>query len=143
MSSKIDRLKALANELSSYEIDRKKNYKRLKELFDLFKLYAKVEDFNTIFEFKAMNLSGISLNCATIGEISEGKYAQIIAITYEEEEGKKRAKNVNLKYFGRVEKLDEELKNKIIEFVLRWRLEKSFLGVDHYRRMIKELIKDR
>jgi len=141
MSNKIDRLKALANKLYSYEIDRKKNHKRLKELFDLFELSTKVEDFNTIFEFKAVNLSGISLNNTTLGEISEGKYAQIIAITYEEEEGKKRAKNVNLKYFGRVEKLDEELKNEIIEFVLRWRLEKSFLGVDHYRKMIKELIK--
>jgi len=141
MSNKIDRLKALANKLTSYEIDRKKNHKRLKELFDLFELSTKVEDFNTIFEFKAVNLSGISLNNTTLGEISEGKYAQIIAITYEEEEGKKRAKNVNLKYFGRVEKLDEELKNEIIEFVLRWRLEKSFLGVDHYRKMIKELIK--
>ena len=141
MSNKIDRLKALANKLSSYEIDRKKNQKRLKELFDILGLSTKIEDFKTIFEFKAMNLSGISLNYQSLGEISEGKYAQIIAITYEEEEGKKRAKNVNLKYFGRVEKLDEELKNEIIEFVLRWRLEKSFLGVDHYRKMIKELIK--
>jgi len=141
MSNKIDRLKALANELSSYEIDRKKNQKRLKELFDLFELSAKVENFNTIFKFKAMNLSGISLNYNTLGEISKGKYAQIIAITYEEENGKKKAKNINLKYFGRVEKLDKELKNEIIEFVLRWRLEKSFLGVDHYRKMIKGLIK--
>ncbi|WOE68771.1 hypothetical protein RZR97_06525 [Hydrogenimonas thermophila] len=142
MSNKIDRLKALANELSSYEIDRKKNQKRLKELFNTLELYSKVEDFEKIFEFKAMNLSGISLNNSSLGEISEGKYAQIIAIIYAEEEGKKRAKNVNLRYFGRVEKLDEELKRDIIEFVLRWRLEKSFLGVDHYRKMIKELIKE-
>ncbi|SFP24916.1 hypothetical protein [Hydrogenimonas thermophila] len=142
MSNKIDRLKALANELSSYEIDRKKNQKRLKELFNTLELYSKVEDFEKIFEFKAMNLSGISLNNSSLGEISEGKYAQIIAIIYAEEEGKKRAKNVNLRYFGRVEKLDEELKRDIIEFVLRWRLEKSFLGVDHYKKMIKELIKE-
>jgi len=142
MSNKIDRLKELANELSSYEIDRKKNQKRLKELFDILGLSAKIEDFKKIFEFKAMNLSGISLNYSTLGKISEGKYAQIIAITYEEEEGKKRAKNVNLKYFGRVEKLDSQLKSEIIEFILRWRLEKSFLGVDHYRKMIKELTKD-
>jgi len=143
MSNKTDRLKTLVNELLSYEIDRKKNHKRLKELFNLFELFEKVEDFDAIFKFKAMNLSGISLNLNNLGRVSEGKYAQIIAIAYEEENGKKKAKNLNLKYFGRVEKIDEELKNEIIEFVLRWRLEKSFLGVDHYKRMIKELTKDR
>ena len=139
MSNKIERLKALANELTSYEIDRKKNQKRLKELFEKFELYEKIEDFKYIFEFKAMNLSGISLNHSNLGEISKGKYAQIIAISYAGDNGKKRAKNINLKYFGRVEKLDEKLKSDIIEFILRWRLEKSFLGVDHYRKMIKEL----
>jgi len=141
MSNKIERLKALTNELSSYEIERKKNRKRLKELFNIFKLFEKVENFEKIFEYKAMNLSGISLNLNTLGEILKGKYAQIIVIAYEEEEGKKRAKNINLKYFGRVEKLDIQLKNEIIEFVLRWRLEKSFLGVDRYKKMVKELTK--
>ncbi|BDY12043.1 hypothetical protein [Hydrogenimonas cancrithermarum] len=142
MSSKIDRLKALANEISSYEIERKKNLKRLKELFAQLKLSGKVMDFKELFDFKAINLSGISLNQKTIGKISEGKYAQIIAITYIEEDGKKRAKNISLGYFGRVENLDEVLKDQIVEFILRWRLEKSFMGVDRYRTLLKNFDRD-
>jgi hypothetical protein len=137
MSSKIDRLKALANEISSYEIERKRNLKRLKELFARLELSGKVSDFKELFDFKAINLSGISLSRETIGKISEGKYAQIIAITYKEEGGKKRAKNISLAYFGRVENLDETLKNQIVEFIVRWRLEKSFMGVDRYRSLLK------
>ncbi len=142
MSDKLERLKALADKagaLSSYEIERKKNLKRLKELYNSLQLFEKVPDFNDLFTFKAINLSGISLVGKTLGQIAEGKYAQIIAITYVEEEGKKRAKNINLRYFGRVENLESDRKKEIIEFILRWRLEKSFMGVDHYRRLLKSL----
>ena len=142
MSDKLERLKALADKasaLSSYEIERKKNLNRLKDLFDTLRLSEKVEAFRDLFRFKAINLSGISLGGDTLGQITEGKYAQIIAITYIEEEGRKRAKNINLRYFGRVENLDEKVKKDIVEFILRWRLEKSFMGVDHYRRLLKKL----
>ncbi|WP_300368470.1 hypothetical protein [Hydrogenimonas sp.] len=142
MSDKLDRLKALADKassISSYEIERKKNLKRLEELYSRLQLSDKVGDFRNLFAYKAINLSGISLINETLGQITEGKYAQIIAITYIEEEGRKRAKNINLRYFGRVENLDENVKKEIVEFILRWRLEKSFMGVDHYRKLLKKL----
>lgn len=142
MSSKLDRLKALADKasaISTYEIERKKNLKRLKELFQTLQLSDKAGEFDNLFRFKAINLSAISLGTETLGKITEGKYAQIIAITYVEEEGRKRAKNINLRYFGRVENLDETVKKNIVEFILRWRLEKSFMGVDHYRELLKKL----
>ena len=50
--------------------------------------------------------------------------------------GKKKAKNISLGYFGKAETLDKELKNCIIEFVLRWRYEKSFQNVEHYKKLI-------
>ena len=142
MSDKLERLKALADKaeaLATYEVERKKNLKRLQTLFDRLQLAEKVARFDEIFDFKAINLSGISLTAESLGKITEGKYAQIIAITYIEEEGKRRAKNINLRYFGRVENLDPALKNDIVEFILRWRLEKSFRGVDHYRNLLKTL----
>ncbi len=138
MSSKLDRLKALADELTSYEVERKRNIKRLKELFDTLELEKKCGEFSAIFEFKAINLSGISLTKESLGSVSEGKYAQIIGIKYVEKDGKRRAQNINLRYFGRVENLDVELKDMIIEFVLGWRLEKSYRGVDHYRELMKK-----
>lgn len=137
MSSKLDRLKALADELTSYEIERKRNLKRLKELFEALKLEEKSGGFTSIFEYKAINLSGINLTKESLGSVSEGKYAQIIGIKYIEEDGKRRAKNLNLRYFGRVESLEEKVKGMIVEFVLRWRLEKSYRGVDHYRELVK------
>ncbi|WP_457599083.1 hypothetical protein [Hydrogenimonas sp.] len=136
-TDRLDRLKALADELSSYEIERRNNLKRLKELFKALELEEKCGDFDTLFDFKAINLSGIALTRENLGAVSEGKYAQIIGIKYVDEEGKRRAKNINLRYFGRVEQLEEELKGQIVEFVLRWRLEKSYRGVDHYRRLVK------
>ncbi|WP_457593986.1 hypothetical protein [Hydrogenimonas sp.] len=138
MSDKLDRLRALADELTSYEIERKKNLKRLKELFESLQLQEKCSAFPEIFDFKAINLSGISLTKENLGAIAEGKYAQIIGIQYVEEEGKRRAKNISLRYFGRVEQLDSQQKHTIIEFVLRWRLEKSFRGVDHYRSLVQQ-----
>ena len=144
MSDKLERLKALADKagtISTYEIERKKNHKRLAELFRSLQLEEKVSDYDRLFDFKAINLSGISLGDNNLGEITPGKYAQIIAILYVEGEGRKRAKNISLKYFGRVENLDETLKNQILEFILRWRFEKSFRTVDHYRGLLKKLDK--
>ncbi len=142
MSDRLARLKALADEvsaISTYETERKRNLKRLRELFQRLRLEEKVPDFDDLFRFKAINLSAISLTRENLGAVAEGKYAQIIAITYVEEEGRKRAKNVNLRYFGRADALEEGLKREIVEFVLRWRLEKSFRGVDHYRELLKSL----
>ena len=142
MSDRLARLKALADEvsaISTYETERKRNLKRLHELFQRLRLEEKVPDFDDLFRFKAINLSAISLTRENLGAVAEGKYAQIIAITYVEEEGRKRAKNVNLRYFGRADALEEGLKREIVEFVLRWRLEKSFRGVDHYRELLKSL----
>ncbi len=142
MSDRLARLKALADEvsaISTYETERKRNLKRLRELFRNLKLEEKVPRFDDLFRFKAINLSAISLTKESLGAVAEGKYAQIIAITYIEEEGRKRAKNVNLRYFGRADALNGALKHDIVEFVLRWRLEKSFRGVDHYRELLKSL----
>ncbi len=138
MSDKLERLRALAEELTSYEADRKKSLKRLRELFERLELGQKCGEFYSIFDFKAINLSGINLTMESLGEITEGKYAQIIGIKYVDQEGKRRAKNINLRYFGRVEQLEKETKDLIVEFVLRWRLEKSFRGVDHYRDLVKK-----
>ncbi len=138
MSDKLDRLKALADELTSYEIERKKNLRRLRDLFGKLELKEKCGSFEEIFDFKAINLSGISLAKESLGTITEGKYAQMIGIRYVEDDGKRRAKNINLKYFGRVEQLNDETRQMIIEFILRWRLEKSFRGVDHYRSLVKK-----
>ena len=142
MSDKLERLKALADKaaaIATYETERKKNLKRLEALYDKLELQNKVERFDDLFDYKAINLSGISLTEQELGKITPARYAQIIAIRYVEDRGKKRAKNVSLRYFGRVEQLDPNLKNEIVEFILRWRLEKSFRGVDHYRQLLKRL----
>jgi len=87
-----------------------------------------------------MNLSGIGLKEETFGEIYKGKYIQVIAITYElNSEGKKRAKNISLGYFGKAESIVQVLKNEIIEFVLRWRYEKAFQNVEHYKGLLSKL----
>ena len=142
VSEKLERLKALADKagaITSYEVERKKNLKRLRTLFKRLQLNEKVAFFDEIFDFTAINLSGISLKAHNLGKITEGKYAQIIAITYTQEGDKRKAKNINLRYFGRVENLDQSDKNAITEFILRWRLEKGFRSVDHYRNLLKTL----
>jgi hypothetical protein len=52
---------------------------------------------------------------------------------------KKKAKNVSLGYFGKAQTLEPELKNDIIEFVLRWRYEKAFQTLEHYEELIERL----
>jgi len=116
---------------------RRENILRVKELYEKLKIFEKSPDFDNIFIYKAMNLSGIGLKEEDFGEVREGKYIQIIAITYEpDKNGKKKAKNISLGYFGKAETLDNTLKNEIIEFVLRWRYEKAFQNVEHYKDLI-------
>lgn len=121
---------------------RKENIVRVKTLYEKLKIFEKSPDFDNIFIYKAMNLSGIGLKEEDFGEVREGKYIQIIAITYEpDKNGKKKAKNISLGYFGKAETLNEELKNEIIEFVLRWRYEKAFQNVEHYKDLIARVDK--
>lgn len=167
MSSSLDKLKALAGRLedklekkeklslpaseaaiindqksikkvkTNAESIRKENILRVKELYEKLKIFEKSPDFDNIFIYKAMNLSGIGLKEDDFGEAREGKYIQIIAITYEaDKNGKKKAKNISLGYFGKAETLETVLKNEIIEFVLRWRYEKAFQNVQHYKELI-------
>ena len=121
---------------------REDNIVRVKELYEKLKIYEKSPDFDKIFIYKAMNLSGIGLKEDDFGEVREGKYIQVIAITYEpDKNGKKKAKNISLGYFGKAETLETKLKNEIIEFVLRWRYEKAFQNVEHYKDLIQRIEK--
>ena len=95
MSSALDRLKNLTDRMSSYEMARKENLKFLQELYLKLDLKDKVENFSDLFEFKAINLSGASLTQETLGEIKEGKYLQILAISYDKEAVVK-SKNISL-----------------------------------------------
>jgi len=119
---------------------RRANITMIEKLYKELKIFEKSPDFDKIFHYKAMNLSGIGLKDEDFGEIRAGKYIQVIAITYEpDSNGKKKAKNISLGYFGKGETIDLELKNKIIEFVLRWRYEKAFQNVQHYKELISKL----
>jgi hypothetical protein len=119
---------------------RDENILRVKELYEKLKIFEKSPDFEKIFIYKAMNLSGIGLKEDDFGEVREGKYIQVIAITYEpDKNGKKKAKNISLGYFGKAETLENKLKNEIIEFVLRWRYEKAFQNVEHYKDLIERI----
>jgi len=125
--------------LSSKNI-RENNIDRVKVLYDTLKIFEKSPEFENVFMYKAMNLSGIGLKEEDFGEVREGKYIQIIAITYEpDKHGKKKAKNISLGYFGKAETLNVTLKNQIIEFVLRWRYEKAFQNVEHYKDLIERV----
>ena len=116
---------------------RDENIVRVQELYEKLKIFEKSPDFDQVFMYKAMNLSGIGLKEDDFGEVRDGKYIQIIAITYEpDKNGKKKAKNISLGYFGKAETLEVTLKNEIIEFVLRWRYEKAFQNVEHYKDLI-------
>jgi len=119
---------------------RENNIDRVKVLYETLKIFEKSPEFENIFMYKAMNLSGIGLKEEDFGEVREGKYIQIIAITYEpDKNGKKKAKNISLGYFGKAETLNVILKNQIIEFVLRWRYEKAFQNVEHYKDLIERV----
>jgi len=136
MSSALDRLKNLTQKISGYEITRKENLKILEELFHKIGIDKKVASFEELFLYKAINLSGASLALESLGEIKEGKYLQILAISYDKNANVK-SKNISLGYFGRVENVDTELKNSVIEFIIRYRFEKSFMTLEHYHDILE------
>ncbi len=140
MSSPLERLKELTSKISSYELARKENLRRLEKLFNILELGKKVGDFHEVFEFKAINLSGISLAEEDIGTIKEGKYLQIIGIKYDRE-AKVKNRNISLGYYGRVEKVDVNVRNTIVNFIIAWRFEKSFRTLEHYYTMLEKLPK--
>ena len=126
--------------MQSSDSIREGNIERVKKLYTKLNISEKSPDFNNIFIYKAMNLSGIGLKEEDFAEVREGKYIQVIAITYEpDKNGKKKAKNISLGYFGKAETLEPVLKNEIIEFVLRWRYEKAFQNVEHYKDLIERV----
>ena len=125
---------------SSTLTNRKENLKILEGLFLELNINKKVQSFLELFEFKAINLSGASLVQESIGEIKEGKYLQILAISYDKEAVVK-SKNISLAYFGRVENVDVELKNKVVEFIIRYRFEKSFITLEHYHDILGDIKK--
>jgi len=141
MSSALDRLKNLTNKITSYEKVRKENITKLRGLFEEIGISQKIEDFEEIFEFKAINLSGASLLEENLGEIKKDKYLQILAISYDKEASVK-SKNISLGYFGKSENVDSELKDKIVEFIIRYRFEKSFMTLEHYNGMLSSFHKD-
>lgn len=135
MSTALDRLKNLTSKMSSYERVRKDNKLILEELFYEINIDKKVDNFNDIFEFKALNLSGASLQQENLGEVKEGKYLQILAITYDKDAVIK-SKNISLGYFGKVQNVNPVFKDKIVEFIIRYRFEKSFMTLEHYNSML-------
>jgi len=141
VSSALDRLKNLTAQISSYELERKSNLKELERLFFLLGINAKVSEFEKLFEFKAINLAGISLADDDLGATKEGKYAQIIAIIYDKE-AKVKNKNISLAYFGRAEKLEKPVVKDIVAFVLGWRFEKSFRTLEHYHNLLAQMKSD-
>lgn len=138
MNSALNRLRTLTNKISSYELSRKTNIEILKTLFIELKIDEKVELFEELFLFKAINLSGVSLNNETLGEVQKGKYLQILAISYDKNAVVK-ASNISLGYYGNAQKADEKLKDKVVEFVIRYRFEKSFMTLEHYYDMLETI----
>ena len=119
---------------------RKVNLKKIAHLYEVLKLSKNHPNFATLFNYTAMNLARIGLKDEDFGEIRERKYVQIISISYElNSDGKRVNKNSSLGYYGKAEKLDEKEKSNIIEFVLRWRYEKSFQHSDHYQRLLSSI----
>lgn len=142
MNSALDRLKNLTNKISSYERARKDNLILLQNLYKELGIDQKVEEFSELFNFKAINLSGASLLSENLGEIKKGKYLQILAIGYDKNAVVK-SKNISLGYFGKAENVDAELKNKIVEFIIRFRFEKSFITLEHYYGMLESFKDDK
>jgi len=119
---------------------RQENLEKIAKIYEELKLSKNHPDFSTIFNYTAMNLAGIVLKDENFGEIHKGKYVQIISIAHElNSSGKRVTKNSSLGYYGKAEKVTEEEKKNIIEFVLRWRYEKSFQHSDHYQQLLEKL----
>ncbi|HIC44880.1 MAG TPA: hypothetical protein EYO73_11590 [Sulfurimonas sp.] len=136
MSSALDRLKALTSKITSFEGSRKENLAKLKALYIGLKIDEKVSTFEDLFEYKAMNVTGLSLQAQDLGAIKENRYVQIICISYDKEAKGQKSKNSSLGYFGRSDSIDKALKNDVVKFILCWRFEKSFMTLEHYNDMI-------
>lgn len=135
-------LDTLEKQLSQEKIDpRAYNLSRISTLYQELELSKQPNDFETIFDYKAMNLTGLSLQDEDFAAIRAGRYVQIICISYQlNDQGKRVSQNSSLGYFGKAEKLTEERKNQIIEFILRWRYEKAFRHADIYEQLLSKLI---
>lgn len=121
----------LLQKIQSCQKERQSNKEKLRLLFEEFGL-KNVESFEALFEFNAINLTGVSLQPENLASLKPKRYIQIIGI--------KRAKNYNLKYFGNT--LTKEQVYKICEFVLRWRLEKGFMTTQYYKDLLQKLKHD-
>ncbi|ABB43836.1 hypothetical protein Suden_0557 [Sulfurimonas denitrificans DSM 1251] len=141
MSSALDRLKNLTNKISSYERTRKDNLILLEKLYNELEINQKVEEFSELFSYKAINLSGASLLSDSLGEVKKGKYLQILAIGYDRDAVVK-SKNISLGYFGKAQNVDVDLKNRVVEFIIRFRFEKSFMTLEHYHIMLESFKSD-
>jgi len=136
MSSALDRLKALTSKITSFEGSRKENLSKLKDLYLRLKIDDKISNFEDLFKYKAMNVTGLSLQSHDLGAIKENRYVQIICISYDKEAKGQKSKNSSLGYFGRSDLIDEAVKKDVVKFILCWRFEKSFMTLEHYNDMI-------
>ena len=127
VSSALDRLKDLTSKLSGYEVARKENMKLLETLYHELGIDAKVPYFYDLFDFKAINLSGVTLTPDALGEIKEGKYVQIIAIRYDASSAVKN-RNSSLGYYGRADRIDREL----LRFLTNFWGKTRHSGISHY-----------
>jgi len=119
---------------------RQENLEKIAKLYEKLNLSEKHSNFSTIFDYTAINVAGIGLKEENFGEIQEGKYVQIISIAHVvNSSGKRVSKNSSLGYYGKAEKITEEKKNNIIEFILRWRYEKSFQHSDYYEKLLAKI----
>lgn len=135
VEKKLETVAVLEKERTS----RQDNLYHLKLLYRSLKLDHRHPVFNGLFDFNAINIMGIDLQDEAIGTIIGGKYVQITAIAYEISETTKITKNISLGHYGKAETLEEETKRNIVEFVLRWRYEKSFRHSDYYAELLKKL----
>ena len=140
-SSLLLRLQELTDDIITYESSRIANIKRLEELFTLCILGDDFRSIHELFKFKAMNLMGITLTEDALGAIQKGRYIQLLVIAAKEK-GEKKSTSISLGYFGKAESVDAQQVAHLTEFVLRWRYEKSFLNVNHYKELINQLGED-
>ena len=132
METLAQRLEKLSSHLLGLENKREYNLKKLKKLFFELGFDKKLNSLNEFFEFKALNLSGVSLSSENFLEIYPKKYFQLIAVKKENE----KSKNISLAYYGRVDNLNKEVLYKVCEFVIRYRFEKSFRNLESYNELI-------
>ena len=128
----LERLHSLIDNLFTYERKRKENLKKLRQLFIQLKIGEKVADIEELLTFNALNVTGLSLQKESLLQPQPGKYLQIIGIKKVDN----RSKNINLRYFGKVENLENGLLQQVGEFVLRWRLEKGFMHLESYKELL-------